>query len=204
MSMEIDIEGDFWKDILVHLLHHNMVKANGQRLALSDSQKAFDLFKEKHPDIKTEVQLSQGYSVWEMFITSTIKIRIFIQSQVKVTFLQKTGDSDLIKLADAKFPNNPFDEIELLLEKIPEYEKELFEKKNQYVRIQKKQKITGEMIKALLKKKLEGTGIVYELKIQDENNFILVLTQKGEQKNIVISMNNFAADINGIDFSGLF
>lgn len=204
MSMEIDIEGDFWKDILVHLLHHNMVKASGQRLALSDSQKAFDLFSQKHPDKKTEIQLSSGYSVWEMFITSTIKIRVYIQSQVKVTFLQKTSDSDLIKLADAKFPNNPFDEIELLLEKIPEYEQELSEKKNQYVRILKKQKITGEMIKALLKKRLEGTGIVYELSPQDENNFALILTNKGERKNIVISMKNFDADVNSIDLDSLF
>lgn len=186
-----DVESDFWKDIFVHMQHKNMIRIGAERLSVQDAPAAFERFAFAHPDIKVEITNSANYVTWEIFITKTVKLRLFIQSQIKGTLLQRSG-GDLVKIADAKFPNNPFPEIEEFLSNKNELLKELHHKVEHEIKQSKKEKLTGEFIKAHLKVKfsnqkdvvwsLENSGHEFKLHLQlgndsstislDESNYI--------------------------------
>lgn len=185
-----DVESDFWKDIFVHMQHKNMVRVGAERLYVQDCQAAFDRFALIHPEIQPEITNAETYKTWEIFISDTIKLRLFIQNQIKGTLLQRNG-GELVKIADAKFPNNPFPEIEEFLSKKDEYLRQLHKEIQVHTRDVKKQKLTGEFIKAHLIKKFFGRNDVIWSLEPAGNDFILKLKNQKEEKNITLSCENY-------------
>lgn len=180
-----NVESDFWKEIFVHMQHKNMMRQNATKLTMQNAQEEFEHFELYHPEIKTEITNAGSYVTWEIFVTNNIKLRLFIQSQIKASFLIKEN-GDLTKIADAKFPNNPFPEILEMLKNKNVYERELHQKTEEAIKISKKQKLIAEFIKANLKKKYENqTDVMWNLEIRKED-FLLKLTVAGDTKEILL------------------
>lgn len=190
-----DIEADYWKDCLISLIHKNMVKTEAHNLYFQDSKNVIQAFETEYPQWKGECHFSDSYASWEIFITDSIKLRLYIQSQIKITLLQK-NDNDFIKLADGKIHNNPFPEIAELLSKKEQLEREVDELKKNNLKFQKQQKITGEIIKALLYKKL-GKEAHFTLEFL-KKDFLLTIFENNEEKKYALTMNNFKDEINNI------
>lgn len=189
-----DIESDFWKEIFVHMQHKNMVRVGAERLALADCEQTFERFNLAHPEIQAEVTNSSSYKTWEIFITDTIKLRLFIQTQIKGTLLQRDR-GDLVKIADAKFPNNPFPEIEEFLSRKNDYLKELHHKLENGVRQEKLIKLTGEFIKAyLIKHFTDRKDVIWTLEPSGED-FKLTLTINKTVKTVMLSCNDYKNQI---------
>ena len=205
-----DVEGDFWKEIFVHLQHKNMMRMGGssavqnegseadlafdEKLTVQNAQAQFDIFSKRNPGLSPAVEGSSSYFTWEVFVTSNVKVRLFIQNQIKCSLMQNI-DGDFTKIADAKFPNNPFPELEEFLSRRHDYEKELGELKGHTIRCKKQQKIAGEFIKAFLMKKFSGTETVWYIEPKNDN-FILTLDKgNGDKVENVISTDNFVQEI---------
>lgn len=188
-----DVDSDFWKDVFVHMQHKNMMRQNIQKLTLSNAKDEFKKFSEKYPEQKCEIINSSSYITWETFVNENIKLRLFIQSQIKASLLQCTG-GDLIKIADAKFPNNPFLEIEEIIDNKDKYSKMLFTKKEEQIRFSKKRQVAKEFIKAYLKKKCSQTDIMWELKdlpSSEKEDFELTLSKVKKTENVKLMCDNF-------------
>ena len=191
---ENTLENDFWKNILVKMQQENMKKTCSQRFDVQNAEKEFESFQKKHPLTKADIQKDNSSLIWEIFITKTVKLRVFVQNQTKLSFVQEKNNSKT-KIADAKFPNNPFEEIELLLQNKDSYETQLERDKLQLIHQKKQQKVTGELIKALLMKKFKNTQIIWDVYPKDTENFTLIIKNKGNELEKNISMKNFVSDI---------
>lgn len=194
-----DVESDFWKDVFVHMQHKNMIRTVGigpSVLSVSNSQEVFDRFSYIHPELKPEITKSESYVTWELFLTGTIKLRLFIQNGIKASLLQKNGN-DLIKIADAKFHVNPFPEIEEIIKKSHDLEIQLQKQIDESVKVKKQQKLAGEFIKAILKNKLNKTQTIWNLKYLKED-FSLELQNGNETKTYNIGIKSFKQDLDEI------
>lgn len=183
-----DIESDFWKEIFRHLQHRNMSRVGGNRLSLQDAPAEIEKFTDQHKDVSFIVDNSGSYITFEAPITDTINVRLFIQNQIKASLMQKNG-SDWIKIADAKFFNNPFPEVELLLQNREQYKKDLASQKVQTAQDNIKTKITSELIKAMVMKKWgvrEGVTVTF-----CDNNYSVTATVNGQKKEVLLSQQNF-------------
>lgn len=183
-----DIESDFWKEIFRHLQHRNMSRVGGNRLSLQDAPAEIEKFTAQYKDVNFIVDNSGSYITFEAPITDTINVRLFIQNQIKASLMQKNG-SDWIKIADAKFFNNPFPEVELLLQNREQYKKDLAAQKKETVQNDVKLRITSELIKAMMMKKwgaTEGLNVVMQ-----DNNFTVTATVNGQKKEVLLSQQNF-------------
>jgi len=194
--MNLDIEADFWKNQFVHLLHKNMVRIDAETLTASNAQKAFDRFAYAHPEYKVEIQNSASYVTWETFVTPTIKLRLFIQNQIKATLLQKNG-GDLVKIADAKFPFDPFPEIGEFLGNRNGMQVELEHILEEGARKQRKLKLAGEFIKAQLKQKFDGNNqIIWNLEPSaDCEYFTLSVINGKDEKKITLTPEDYLSKI---------
>ena len=143
----IDNEADFWKEHFVHLQHKNMVRTNAQALHMSDCKAEFAAFTASHPDAKIFCEYFPFYCTFEVTLTSSIKLRLFIQNSIKASIMQKCGP-EYIKICDAKFPYNPLPEIDEFLQRLPDYLKELEKSLEQKSRSARRQKLALEFIKA--------------------------------------------------------
>lgn len=189
-----DVESDFWKEIFVHLQHKNMVRCGAERLYLQDCDKAFERFSIAHPDIQAEITKTETYATWEIFISDNVKLRLFIQNQIKGSLMQKSG-GDLVKIADAKFPNNPFPEIEEFLSRRNDYLRELHSKIDFHVRDMKKQKLFCEFIKAHLIKKFKNQkDIIWTLEPLGKD-FKLMLQDNSCEKELILTCDNYINQI---------
>ncbi len=168
-EVQKDIESDFWKEIFRHLQHRNMSRVAAKRLALSETPEEIENFRKKHPDIIFHVENKGSYITWETEITETIKLRLFIQSQIKASLLQE-NNGEWIKIADAKFPNNPFPEIELLLLNREKYKNDLQNEKKSSQISSVQTKISVELIKAVLMRKFNKENSSVRVKVS-ENGF---------------------------------
>ena len=200
-----DVEADYWKEIFVHLQHKNMMRMGSsetcpdgsveagfaEKLTVSNAQEQFDIFLKRNPELSPAVEGLGSYFTWEVFVTSTVKVRLFIQNQIKCSLMQNIK-GDFTKIADAKFPNNPFPELEEFLSRKMEYEKELGELKGRTIRSKKKQKIAGEFIKAMLMKKFRGTDTIWYLEPKGEDFLLTVDGFAG----YTITIDNFVDEIN--------
>lgn len=184
-----DVESDFWKEIFVHMQHKNMVRANAERLSLSDASAQFERFSFAHPDIKAEITNAASYTTWEIFVTPTVKLRLYIQSQIKASLLQVQG-GDLVKIADAKFFNNPFPEINEFLSHKNEYQKEIYRLKEKAQRNQRQVHLAGQFIKAYLMEKFSDNDAVWHLEYE-KNQIILVIEKKGEEKKVLLELKDW-------------
>lgn len=188
-----DVEADFWKEIFVHMQHKNMIRTNGEALFKEQYKKLFDEFEKKYPDYPSQITDSASYLSWEIFITPTVKLRLYIQNQIKASLLQ-VNNGDLVKIADAKFPYNPLPEIEELLQNKEKYRSQLIEKTDSNIKFLKQQKLTGEIIKALLKNKFNGEKMNWYLE-PSKTDFVLTIVKNGEEIKKTIHMKSFKEDI---------
>ena len=213
-----DVESDYWKEIFVHIQHKNMMRTavsqsanqegpKGQaddarfddKLTVKNATSQFDLFSRRNPAISPIVEGSSSYFTWEVFVTPTIKVRLFIQNQIKCSLMQNIS-GDFTKIADAKFPNNPFPELEEFLGNRDQYKKELASVKEKSIRNAKQQKIAGEFIKAYAGKKL-GNKVWYleQAKATEEGDFILTIDRgSGDKQEIPLTIENFVEKISNI------
>ena len=142
-----DSEADFWKDHFVHLQHKNMVRTNAQALHMADCKDEFDAFTASHPDAKITCEYFPSYCTFEVSLTANIKLRLFIQNNIKASILQKAGE-EYVKICDAKFPYNPLPEIHEFLSKLPDYLTELEKSLENKSRSHRRQTLALEFIKA--------------------------------------------------------
>ena len=76
----IDNEADFWKEHFVHLQHKNMVRTNAAPLKMADCKAEFESFAATHPDAKITTEYFPSYCTFEVALTATIKLRLYIQN----------------------------------------------------------------------------------------------------------------------------
>ena len=157
-----DIESDFWKEQISAMQKNNLLRKDSDRLFMSECEKKFEEFKLLHPELVVETTCSANHCSLEFFVTQDVKLRLFEQNQTKLSFLQRS-DGDLIKIADAKFPNNPFKEIEDFLLHRKDLTEQLLQLKETKQIIQKQQNFAAFFIEAYLDKKL---GETFQWKIQ--------------------------------------
>ena len=142
-----DTEADFWKEHFVHLQHKNMVRANALPLHMADCKAEFEAFTASHPDAKISCEYFPSYCTFEVTLNTTIKLRLFIQNNIKASLMQKCGP-EYIKICDAKFPYNPLPEISEFLAGLPNYLTELSQSLEKKSRSNRRQKLAQEFIKA--------------------------------------------------------
>ncbi|MCQ2611444.1 MAG: hypothetical protein MJ169_06810 [Treponema sp.] len=195
-----DTEADFWKEHFSHILHKNMVRVDAKRLTFDNCAGVIQSFRDRHPDIRADVNFCSGYVTFEIFITQTVKLRLFIQNQIKGS-LHQYDEGDYVKLVDVKFPYDPFPEIEEFLEHIPLYIEELSQTLEKSVHTKKQLQVAREFIKAALIKAIDCNPqmaeICWNLETQ-KTDFKLTLKKGSDTKNFVISPLKFPEEIRKI------
>ena len=191
-----DREADFWKELFVHLQHKNMVRSGAERLSLADLPAAVERFALAHPEITANYEIKTSSASWEVPVTSTIRLRLFIQNQIKASLLQRQG-SDFVKIADAKFPYNPFPEISEFLSRRDQYEVELNSRLEKASRCDRRTRLACNFIKAALEKKLASSALVWHLEEADSADypFNLILGQSPNERKIPLTAENFMQEL---------
>lgn len=190
-----DKESDFWKSKINEIQRSNMTRSGAERLDFSQvSQKIRD-FESVHPNLGAKVTDNGSYITWEIPVTSTVKLRIFFQSQIKLS-LMETASGDPVKICDAKCFYDPFPEIETFVSRIPELKIELNELLKTSLQLSKKQKVAGEFIKAYLQLKIPSDKFLWRLETADDK-YCLCLTdfKTSEEKTVYLSVENFKEEI---------
>ena len=185
----VDSEADFWKELFVHLQHKNMVRTNAQPLRMADCKAEFDAFAASHPDAKVFCEYFPSYCTFEVNLTATIKLRLFIQNSIKGSIMQKAG-GDYVKICDAKFPYNPLPEISEFLAKLPDYITELSQSLEKKSRSLRRHKLALEFIKAYATTHLKQSFI---LTPNEDGTFSLTLP--ANSINIQITEDDFMQKI---------
>ncbi len=184
-----DTEADFWKEHFVHLQHKNMVRANALPLHMADCKAEFEAFTASHPDAKISCEYFPSYCTFEVTLTTTIKLRLFIQNNIKASLMQKCGP-EYIKICDAKFPYNPLPEISEFLAGLPNYLAELSQSLEKKSRSNRRQKLAQEFIKAYASAHLKQA---FTIKPNEDGTFNLALPAKSI--NIQITEDDFMQKI---------
>lgn len=184
-----DSEADFWKEHFVHLQHKNMVRTNAEPLRMADCKSQFEAFAASHPDAKITAEYFPSYCTFEVALTATIKLRLFIQNSIKASMMQKCGP-EYIKICDAKFPYNPLPEISEFLQKLPDYLRELEKSLEKKSRSDRRQKLALEFIKAYAEKHLK---VQHKILSNPDGTFTLCLPSNSI--NIQVTEDNFMQKI---------
>lgn len=169
-----DTEADFWKEHFVHLQHKNMVRTNALPLHMADCKAEFEAFTASHPDAKISCEYFPSYCTFEVTLTTTIKLRLFIQNNIKASLMQKCGP-EYIKICDAKFPYNPLPEISEFLAGLPNYLAELSQSLEKKSRSNRRQKLAKEFIKAYASAHLKQA---FTINPNEDGTFNLTLPAK--------------------------
>ena len=169
-----DTEADFWKEHFVHLQHKNMVRTNALPLHMADCKAEFEAFTASHPDAKISCEYFPSYCTFEVTLTTTIKLRLFIQNNIKASLMQKCGP-EYIKICDAKFPYNPLPEISEFLAGLPNYLAELSQSLEKRFRSNRRQKLAQEFIKAYASAHLKQA---FTINPNEDGTFNLTLPAK--------------------------
>lgn len=188
-------EENFWKNILVKMQHENMMHTDGEKLYLQDCQYQFERFSLAHPNIKTEVTDAQSYKVFEFYIAQNLKFRLYIQSQIKASIMSLEHGT-FEKVADAKFVNNPFPEIENFIKNMDSYLVSIEHEKIKDEHLSKKQKIAEQFIKAYCKIKIPS-NLGWNLESHESSWTLNILDTKKSsvEKNISITALKFKEQI---------
>ena len=189
--------GDFCRTKFAALQQKNMTATGRIRLTVQNIREEAAAFSEKFPSVLVSVSENGSGMEFEAELSFELKIRLFVQNQVKGSILQKT-DAGFVKLGDAKFWTNPFPELEDFVNHFKEYQSELEEWSIGRQKFLKMQKLTGEMIKSILKKKLDGKGLVWFLEPTD-SAFILTIETAGQKQTYNLSMSSFVQEINELE-----
>lgn len=197
--MAEDVESNFWKEHFTHLQHKNMVRTNAQRLSFEDVMTAINEFNSKHGDLSPNVEDHESFIIWEVFLTETIKLRLFFQYQIKGSLYQLQG-SDYVKIADAKFPYNPFPEVEEFLARKNQYVEDLEKEKQDSLKANMKIRIAGEFIKAYLAKKFSKDSSVYWTVDPSPDSFKITLHREKEELVKTVTAENFMDELKNLVF----
>lgn len=189
------METDFWKDKLNFYQQKNMTKKDGQRIDMIAALKEIESFKKNFPDIQNELLEQTSYISWEAYITNDLKLRFYLQTQIKISFMKKI-DGVFTKIADAKFPYNPFPEITDLFSNIDDYLAEYDGDQIQNKQNKMKMKITYQFIKALAEKKFGGKKM-YQIEC-NEKDFTLILGDYNSNEKYTLTIENFKDVINSL------
>lgn len=193
-----DNTGEFWRTRFVELQKINMRAAGRERMNMETAPALIKEFEEKNPGVNSKVTVNETNVDWEIILSAELKMRFFVQSQVKGSIMQKV-DAGFVKLADAKFYSNPIPEIQDFVEKFSDMQQEFSDWKIQGQKYGKLQKITGEFIKAIVMKKIKGQNIQWQLET-DASNFVLLVEKNGGRKEYQISMADFVSEVEKIEF----
>lgn len=193
-----DNTGEFWRTRFVELQKINMRAAGRERMNMETAPALIKEFEEKNPGVNSKVTVNETNVDWEIILSAELKMRFFVQNQVKGSIMQKV-DAGFVKLADAKFYSNPIPEIQDFVEKFSDMQQEFSDWKIQGQKYGKLQKITGEFIKAIVMKKIKGQNIQWQLET-DASNFVLLVEKNGERKEYQISMADFVSEVEKIEF----
>lgn len=193
-----DNTGEFWRTRFVELQKINMRAAGRERMNMETAPALIKEFEEKNPGVNSKVTVNETNVDWEIILSAELKMRFFVQSQVKGSIMQKV-DAGFVKLADAKFFSNPIPEIQDFVEKFSDMQQEFSDWKIQGQKYGKLQKITGEFIKAIVMKKIKGQNIQWQLET-DASNFVLLVEKNGGRKEYQISMADFVSEVEKIEF----
>ncbi|MBQ0163502.1 MAG: hypothetical protein KBS84_10160 [Treponema sp.] len=188
-----DVEADFWKELFVHVQHKNMVRIGAEKLTFSQCKPVIDDFISQHPEYKIDTDYSSSYCTFEVFVTQTIKLRLFIQASIKATLLQFDG-GDYVKIADAKFAYNPFPEIEEFLSHSKDYTAELNSIKTKELHTKAQLKTAREFIKARCRLDYDPKNIVWNLS-DDNAGFKLSLIDGKEKKEVHLDIDDFESQM---------
>lgn len=193
-----DNTGEFWRTRFVELQKINMRAAGRERMNMETAPALIKEFEEKNPGVNSKVTVNETNVDWEIILSAELKMRFFVQNQVKGSIMQKV-DAGFVKLADAKFYSNPIPEIQDFVEKFSDMQQEFSDWKIQGQKFGKLQKITGEFIKAIVMKKIKGQNIQWQLET-DASNFVLLVEKNGGRKEYQISMADFVSEVEKIEF----
>lgn len=191
-----DVESNFWKEHFSHLQHKNMVRTNAERLSFDSVVSEIEKFNGENPELNGLMENSGSYITWEAFVTDKIKLRLFFQGQIKGSLMEKQG-SDFVKIADAKFPYNPFSEVKEFFQNKDMYLKELAKEKKDNLESNMKNKIAGEFIRAYLQKKITDKKIIWDVTLQ-EDGFLLKVNNSGNEKQYLLNHLSFKNQIDQI------
>ena len=189
-------ESDYWKQKLNEFQHKNMTRAGADRLNFSDVKDEIKNFENKYPALKAKTSDNGSYITWEILVTSSVKFRVFFQTQIKVSLMDVTA-GEAVKICDAKCFYNPFPEIEDFVKKIPDYKKELEELLKADMELSKKQKVAGEFIKAYVQEKTPSDKYLWQL-VPENQSYKLILrdVKTAEEKTVILSLENFQDELN--------
>lgn len=190
------MENDFWKEKLNYYQQMNMTKKEHSFLHMDEAVDKINEFTKKFPSVQTELNQSNSYITWEAYISSSVKLRFYIQSQIKISFMQKI-DGVFTKVADAKFPYDPFAEIEDLFTNLDSIVNEFDSSKVNEQQLQKQQKITYEFIKANLSQKL-NKSIIYHIECRQKDFLLVMENYNGAEKSVSLTADNFRQIINNL------
>lgn len=193
-----DNTGEFWRTRFVELQKINMRASGRERMNMETAPALIKEFEEKNPGVNSKVTVNETNVDWEIILSAELKMRFFVQNQVKGSIMQKV-DAGFVKLADAKFFSNPIPEIQDFVEKFSDMQQEFSDWKIQGQKFGKLQKITGEFIKAIVMKKIKGQNIQWQLET-DASNFVLLVEKNGERTEYQISMADFVSEVEKIEF----
>ena len=193
-----DNTGEFWRTRFVELQKINMRAAGRERMNMETAPALIKEFEEKNPGVNSKVTVNETNVDWEIILSAELKMRFFVQNQVKGSIMQKV-DAGFVKLADAKFFSNPIPEIQDFVEKFSDMQQEFSDWKIQGQKFGKLQKITGEFIKAIVMKKIKGQNIQWQLET-GASNFVLLVEKNGERTEYQISMADFVSEVEKIEF----
>mgnify|MGYP006874637186 FL=1 len=193
-----DNTGEFWRTRFVELQKINMRAAGRERMNMETAPALIKEFEEKNPGVNSKVTVNETNVDWEIILSAELKMRFFVQNQVKGSIMQKV-DAGFVKLADAKFFSNPIPEIQDFVEKFSDMQQEFSDWKIQGQKFGKLQKITGEFIKAIVMDKIKGQNIQWQLET-NASNFVLLVEKNGGRKEYQISMADFVSEVEKIEF----
>ena len=193
-----DNTGEFWRTRFVELQKINMRASGRERMNMETAPALIKEFEEKNPGVNSKVTVNETNVDWEIILSAELKMRFFVQNQVKGSIMQKV-DAGFVKLADAKFFSNPIPEIQDFVEKFSDMQQEFSDWKIQGQKFGKLQKITGEFIKAIVMDKIKGQNIQWQLET-DASNFVLLVEKNGGRTEYQISMADFVSEVEKIEF----
>lgn len=193
-----DNTGEFWRTRFVELQKINMRTSGRERMNMETAPALIKEFEEKNPGVNSKVTVNETNVDWEIILSAELKMRFFVQNQVKGSIMQKV-DAGFVKLADAKFFSNPIPEIQDFVEKFSDMQQEFSDWKIQGQKYGKLQKITGEFIKAIVMDKIKGQNIQWQLET-GASNFVLLVEKNGGRKEYQISMADFVSEVEKIEF----
>lgn len=188
--------GDFWRVKFSEMQKKNMKASGRKRMNLQNVEELVADFSRRHPDTENSLTVNGTSADWEIPLSSGLKMRFFIQAQVKGSLLQRTG-AGFVKVADAKFFSDPIPEICEFLSAFAGYERELNSWQTEREKIQKVQALTAEMIKALLKKKFAGQNVLWHIEPKNQN-FSLSVEKDGKNSVHLITSSDFVTEISNL------